>query len=166
MKELFRILAKNYINVFNPDILKPLKSKSQKGSGHFSGVYAVQWETETVALKLLQKPLNLFRKDSMREMNQILKEIMKLKFLRSQYFLDFYGVYVNQPNKSDYSELEIGFVMEHMDYNLNEYIQKLPKICFHDNDLIIKQKKKLIRQILKGIIYLHSKSYFEFGSKA
>ena len=63
--------------------------------------------------------------------------------LSSPYILE---VYCYNPDKNEY-------IMEYMDYTLNEYITA------HNSNLTIIQRKKIAQQIFRAFDYLHSKGH-------
>jgi serine/threonine-protein kinase len=112
----------------------PLK---QIGEGSYSFVYKYfdSFYRKHFALKRAKEDLTPI------ELQRFKMEYDEMKKLSSPYVLEVYG----------YNESKNEYVMEYIDYTLSSFIQK------RNSSLTIKQRKRLVFQILHAFRYIHSK---------
>lgn len=109
------------------------------GAGSYAQVfkYEDKFYNKIFALKRAKKDL------SQKELIRFKNEFEKMKELNSPYIVE---VFRYDENKNEY-------IMEYMNYTLQEYINK------NNSKLTLIQRKNIINQILKGFMYIHSKGY-------
>lgn len=109
------------------------------GSGSYANVYKYKdtFYNRPFILKRAKKEL------TNKEIARFKREFDVMNELSSPYILE---VYCYNPDKNEY-------VMEYMDYTLDEYITA------HNSKLTIIQRKGIAQQILRAFDYLHSKGH-------
>lgn len=109
------------------------------GSGSYANVYKYKdtFYNRPFILKRAKKEL------TDKEVARFKREFDVMNDLSSPYILE---VYCYNPDKNEY-------IMEYMDYTLDEYI------AAHNSTLTIVQRKGIAQQILRAFDYLHSKGH-------
>lgn len=109
------------------------------GSGSYANVYKYKdtFYNRPFILKRAKKEL------TDKEVARFKREFDVMNNLSSPYILE---VYCYNPDKNEY-------IMEYMDYTLDEYI------AAHNSTLTIVQRKGIAQQILRAFDYLHSKGH-------
>ena len=109
------------------------------GSGSYANVYKYKdtFYNRPFILKRAKKEL------TNKEISRFKREFDVMNELSSPYILE---VYCYNPDKNEY-------IMEYMDYTLDEYVTA------HNSKLTIIQRKGIAQQILRAFDYLHSKGH-------
>ncbi|MFI3132264.1 protein kinase family protein [Mammaliicoccus sciuri] len=133
-KKIFVLESLIEVEYQNVDRHTPIKSI---GEGSYAKVFKYKdlMYNKHFAIKKAKKNL------SAKELERFKVEYESLKKLDSPYIIEVYK-YDNQKNL---------FYMECMDMNLLDYIQK------ENTNLSIVNRKKIVKQIIKGFSYIHSK---------
>lgn len=114
-----------------------MSNKKMIGSGAYATVY--KYDDINYKTKFAYKKLNKNATD--KEKARFYQEFNIMKNNEYPYILKVYS----------YFEKQQMYIMEYMDYNLKTYINK------RNTQLDFKSRKAIVLQILKGIIYIHSK---------
>ncbi|WP_028988100.1 protein kinase family protein [Thermicanus aegyptius] len=112
-------------------------SLKQIGSGSYANVYKY-WDTfydKNFVLKRAKKDL------TPKELERFRREFDEMKEFSSPYILEVYR----------YDEAKNEYIMEHMDYTLDSFIQK------NNSSMATGLRKSIVNQILRAFEYIHSK---------
>lgn len=129
-------IFQNTIEIFNPELSKTHKLKLI-GEGSYAQVFKYKdgFYEKIFVLKRAKKDLNE------KEISRFKREFEEMKKFNSPYIVEVF-CYNNNTNE---------YIMEYMDYSLDNYIKK------YNSELTLSNRKKLGLQILKAFSYIHSK---------
>ncbi len=130
---------KDSIQISRPD--NPYNSNLQLiGSGSYAHVktFKDSFLNKKFALKCAKRDLDE------KELSRFRQEYDELAKLYSPYIVEVY----------QYNEEKHEYIMENMDYSLDQYIKT------NNNKIDLSTRKSLVKQIIKGVKYLHSKKLF------
>ena len=136
--ELLNYIKNKQIQVI--PIEKVLNDGKILGEGGFGVVYEGEWENSKVAVK------EMFI--SYEEIKVMDSELDFMGKYRNPRLVTLYGIYIKELRAN---KLQCGFIMELMNIDLENYLFNEPKA-----DKSLKNKIKIIIQIMKGINYLHN----------
>lgn len=122
----------------------PYESPSAKyelkliGEGSYANVYKYKdlFYNRFFALKRAKKDLDI------KELDRFRREFDEMNQLNSPYIVEVFC----------YNEEKHEYVMEWMDYTLDDYIKK------HNNIIPFEKRKAIAAQVIKSMIYIHSKN--------
>ena len=131
---IFKLSTSVVVNNVNTDMNYELK---QIGNGSYANVYKYKdsFYNRNFVVKRAKKDL------SDKEISRFKREFEEMKEFSSPYILE---VYCYNDDKNEY-------IMEYMDYTLDEYISK------NNSTITTSRRKGLAQQVLKAFEYIHSK---------
>ncbi|MDD2401767.1 MAG: protein kinase family protein [Clostridia bacterium] len=126
----------NSVTVVNPEVNNTFVLK-HIGGGSYAQVfkYKDEYYQKTFALKRAKKDLN------QKEINRFKQEFEQMKELSSPYIVEVFR----------YNDKVNEYIMEFMDFSLDEYVRK------NNSKLNHLQRKNIGNQIIKAFSYIHSK---------